>query len=123
MKIIIFIVGLITDLILVWLFFWLWSKNHIDISKLWFCLSHRFNFLCFLKSLKICGTAIFLTINFNRSLVLGIIGVLAAIYIPSLNKLPARPLSFSDWRVIGGLAIINVALIEFVKYYFIQKIK
>lgn len=130
MKIIIFIVGLITDLILVWLFFWLWSKNHnIEYiqTMVFACLaidSISYVFCC--KSLR---KNLWNSNLFNNKLLigawfLGIIGVLAAIYIPSLNKLLGTiPLSFSDWRVIGGLAIINVALIEFVKYYFIQKDK
>jgi len=55
---------------------------------------------------------------------LGLIGLFSALYIPFLNNLLGTvPLPFSSWLLIISLAVINTALIELVKYYFIKKDK
>ncbi|HPS40476.1 MAG TPA: HAD-IC family P-type ATPase, partial [Candidatus Woesebacteria bacterium] len=128
MKIIIFIVGLFTDLMLLGLFFWLWKQNHnIDYVRtmVFACLaidSISYVFCC--KSLK---KNLWHTNLFDNKLLLaawfvGIISLLSAIYIPILNRfLGTIPLPFSSWYIIVGLAIINVVLIEVVKHYFIVR--
>lgn len=55
---------------------------------------------------------------------LSVVGLLSAIYLPFLNRLLGTvAISLSSWLIIGGLALINVVLIEVVKYYFIVKHK
>jgi len=128
MKVIIFVVGLITDLILLGLFFWLWNKNHsIEYvqTMIFACLaidSILYVFCC--KSLRknLWNINIFDNKFLIGAWVWGVIGLLFAIYIPALNKLLGTvPVSFFDWCIIGGLGIVNVVLIEVVKYYFIKK--
>ncbi|OGZ18726.1 MAG: hypothetical protein A2175_00355 [Candidatus Nealsonbacteria bacterium RBG_13_42_11] len=130
MKIIIFVIGLITDLILLGLFFWLWNENHnIEYVRtmIFACLaidSISYVFCC--KSLR--RNLWNINLFDNKLLIgawfLGIVGLLSAIYVPVLNKLLSTiPLAFSDWFIIGGLGVINVVLIEVVKYYFIVKHK
>jgi len=128
MKIIIFIVGLFTDLLLLGLFFWLWKQNHnIDYVRtmVFACLaidSISYVFCC--KSLKknLWHTNLFDNKLLIAAWFVGMIGLLSAIYIPILNRfLGTIPLPFSSWYIIVGLAIINVALIEVVKHYFIVR--
>jgi len=58
------------------------------------------------------------------SWIIGIIGLLSAIYIPSLNNiLGTIPLGLNAWAIVIVLAIINIVLIEGVKYYFIARHK
>jgi P-type Ca2+ transporter type 2C len=130
MKIIIFIIGLITDLILLSLFFWL-SKKSLDLNYMrtiiFACLaidSISYVFCC--KSLRhnLWKIKLFDNKLLVWSWVIGIIGLLSAIYIPGLNNLlGTTPLGLNAWAIIIVLAIINVALIEGVKYYFIARHK
>jgi len=126
MKVIIFIVGLLTDLLLLGLFLWLVGKNY-DIKYIQTMIfaglaidSIFYVFCC--KSLR---KNLWQIDIFNNKLLIvawfvGLAGLLSAIYIPALNQLLGTvPLPASSWLVIVGLAIANVGLIEAAKYYFI----
>jgi Ca2+-transporting ATPase len=128
MKIIIFVVGLMTDFLLLALTCWLWGSNldteHIR-TIIFACLafdSISYVFCC--KSLK---KNLWHTDAFNNNLlvfswIFGLSALLLAIYLPVFNKLLGTvPLSFSTWLLIVGLGVINVTLIEAVKYYFIVR--
>ncbi len=130
MKVIIFVVGLLTDMLLLGLFFWLIGKNY-DIKYVQTMIfaglaidSIFYVFCC--KSLR--KNLWHINIFNNKPLIgacfVGLAGLLAAIYIPVLNQLLGTvPLPASSWRVIVGLALANVALIEAAKYYFIANHK
>jgi Ca2+-transporting ATPase len=130
MKVIIFIVGLLTDLLLLGLFFWLVGKNY-DIKYIQTMIfaglaidSIFYVFCC--KSLR--KNLWHINIFNNKLLIVawfvGLAGLLSAIYIPALNQLLGTvPLPVSSWLVIVGLAIANVGLIEAAKYYFIANHK
>jgi Ca2+-transporting ATPase len=130
MKVIIFIVGLLTDLLLLGLFLWLVGKNY-DIKYIQTMIfaglaidSIFYVFCC--KSLR--KNLWHINIFNNKLLIVawfvGLAGLLSAIYIPALNQLLGTvPLPVSSWLVIVGLAIANVGLIEAAKYYFIANHK
>jgi Ca2+-transporting ATPase len=128
MKIIIFVVGLMTDFLLLALMCWLWGSNldaeHIR-TIIFACLafdSISYVFCC--KSLK---KNLWHIDTFNNKLlvfswIFGLSALLLAIYLPVLNKLLGTvPLSFTTWLLVVGLGVINVTLIEAVKYYFIAR--
>jgi len=128
MKIIIFAIGFLTDLMLLGLFFFLWNK-HYDLAYIRTVVfaglaidSIFYVFSC--KSLKRNLWNINLT---NNKLLIGawlvsVIAILTAIYLPLFNKfLGTVPLQSSSWLVILGLALVNTVLIELAKYYFISK--
>jgi len=128
MKAIIFIIGLITDLILLAIFFWLLNQTcsleflrtmifamlGIDsISYVFCCKSLRRN----LWQINIFDNKILVGVWF-----FGLVALLAAIYLPVFNTLLGTvPLPLSSWWLIIGLGLINVILIELTKKYFIAK--
>ncbi|MCK4473678.1 HAD-IC family P-type ATPase [Candidatus Parcubacteria bacterium] len=128
MKTIIFIIGLITDLILLGLFFWLWKQNH-DITyirtMIFACLTIDSLFYVFsCKSLK--RNLWHINPFSNKFLVIawviGIIMLVLAVYSPVLQTfLKTTPLGFADWLIIFALGIIELILIEAVKWHFITK--
>ena len=128
MKAIIFIIGLITDLILLALFFWLWNQNH-DISyirtMIFACLTIDSLFYVFsCKSLK--RNLWHINPFSNKFLVfawvIGIIMLILAIYNPILQTfLKTVPLNLADWLIILALGMTNLILIEITKWHFITK--
>ena len=51
----------------------------------------------------------------------GVLALIAAIYFPPLNMLlKTTPLYLDSWKIIIGMGVINIALIEFVKWIFIR---
>lgn len=130
MKIIIFVVGLITDLMLLGLFFWLWNNNYnIEYVRTMIFASLAIDSISYVFCCKSLRKNLW-NINFfdNKFLIgawfLGVVGLLSAIYLPFLNKLLGTiALPIFSWSIIVGLALINVFLIETVKYYFIVRHK
>jgi Ca2+-transporting ATPase len=128
MKAIIFIVGIITDFIVLGLFLWLLNKNYsIEYIRtmIFACLSMAsisYVFSC--KSLRknLWQINIFDNKLLNISWFVGLTGLIVALYVPALNNLLGTiPLSFYSWLVLIGLAVLNLIFIEITKYYFIVK--
>ena len=128
MKIIIFIIGLITDLVLLGLFFWLWGKNHDIIyvrTMIFACLTIDSLFYVFsCKSLR--RNLWHINPFSNKLLVLawafGVIMLIAALYLPPMQTLlKTVPLGFFDWLIVMSLGLIKLILIEVTKYYFIVR--
>ena len=128
MKVIIFIIGLITDLILLGLFFWLWSQNH-DIAyvrtMIFAALSIDSIFYVFsCKSLRknIWHMNIFSNKYLIIAWVISFFALVATIYVPVLSTLlKTVPLGFYDWMILIGLGLIELGLIETAKHYFIVR--
>jgi len=128
MKVIIFIIGLITDLILLGLFFWLWNQNH-DIAyvrtMVFAALSIDSIFYVFsCKSLR--KNIWHINIFSNKFLIIAWIvsffALFATIYAPILNTLlKTVPLGLYDWMILIGLGMIELGLIETAKHYFIVR--
>ncbi len=128
MKFIIVIIGVITDLILLGLFLWLWKQN-FDITyirtMIFACLS--IDSLLYVFCCKSLRKNLWHINPFSNKLlliaaVLGIIMLIAAVYWPILQTLLSTvPLSIYDWSIILVLGIIELAFIEAAKYYFIVR--
>ncbi|HPT08449.1 MAG TPA: HAD-IC family P-type ATPase [bacterium] len=130
MKIIIFIVGIVTDLFLLAIFFWLNKQNYvIEYTRtiIFACLAIDSIFYVF--SCKSLRKNIWHINLFNNKLLLGaclfsVLGLLTAIYLPVFNKLLGTvALPLSAWYIIGAVAIVNIFLIELAKYSFITRHK
>lgn len=128
MKIIIFAISFVTDLILLGLFLWLlqtsYSLQHIQtfifvglgITSLLYVFS--------IKSLRnnIWEYNIFSNKYLVGSVVIGFLLLIAAVYTPLFQTLfHTVSLSFIDWVALIALGLINTLLIEITKWYFIQK--
>lgn len=128
MKIIIFIVGIVTDLFLLAIFFWL-NKHNYDIqyirTLIFVCLSVDSIFYVFCcKSLR--KNIWHINILNNKLIIVswfvGLAGIIGAVYIPVLNRfLDTVPLHLEAWYLVAGVAVFNVALIEIAKHYFIVR--
>ena len=129
MKFLIFIIGIITDVLLLSLFFWLitfssYQDSHIR-SIIFAALTIDSIFYIFsCKSLRhnIWKINLFSNKFLIFSWLFGLIALLAALYFPPLQVLlKTEPLNFFDWQLILGLGFLNIALIEFTKWYFISR--
>ena len=126
MKVIIFVIGLITDLILLGLFFWLWRQDH-DIAHIrtmvFACLAIDSIFYVFCcKSLR--RNLWHINLFSNKLLILawivGFVALISALYLPVFQTLlKTVPLGLFDWLILISLGIIEVILIEAAKHYFI----
>jgi Ca2+-transporting ATPase len=130
MKAIIFVIGIITDLILLGLFFWLLKLNYdLQYIQTMIFAALSIDSLFYIFSCRSLRRNIWEINPFsNKFLILawivGIIALLAALYVPFLqNLLRTVPLGMSDWLIIIALGIIEIILIEATKYHFIKKIK
>ncbi len=129
MKTLIFVIGLITDFLLLGLFFWLYKYSNYEtihirtiifsglaIDSLFYvfsCKSLRRN-IWHINPLsnKVLAFAWFL----------GIAMLLVAIYFPPLQiLLKTYPLNLADWGLLLGLGLVNVILIEATKWHFIVR--
>ena len=130
MKVIIFIIGIFTDLILLGLFLWLW-KGNTDMqyvrTMIFACLG--IDSLFYVFSCKSLRRNIWQINPFsNKFLVvvvaLGFLMLVGGVHFPVFQTLlKTVPLGFQDWLIILGLGIINMILIEATKWYFISKRK
>lgn len=129
MKSLILIIGLITDLFVLVLFYWLLRFSHYEIQHIRTIMfaalaidSLFYVFSC--KSLR--KNVWHINLFSNKFLVLSwIIGVamlMFSIYFPSLQAiLRTTPLNFFDWSLLLSLGFLNLFLIEMAKWYFIAK--
>ncbi|HDZ54666.1 MAG TPA: HAD family hydrolase [Candidatus Nealsonbacteria bacterium] len=132
MKVLIFIIGIITDIILLGLFFWLikysgYRITHIQ-SMIFVGLTIGSLFYVFsCKSLRknIWSINIFSNKFLIFSWFIGVIALLAALYLEPLQKLLGTEplLNPFDWVLLLSLGLLNLLLIEGAKYYFIRKKK
>ncbi len=130
MRVLIFIIGIVTDLILLGLLFWLLRTNYsIEYLRTMVFAMLAIDSIFFVFSCKSLRKNIWRINLFDNRLLLlgwllGVTALLAAIYLPIFNVfLETVPLCLSAWSVILGLGLTNIALIELVKYYFIIRKK
>ncbi len=129
MRVLIFVIGIITDLLLIGLFFWLLKFSEYEISHIRSIIfaalaidSIFYIFAC--KSLR--KNIWQINIFSNRFLILAwifaVMILIAGLYLPSLQTLlKTEPLNIFDWQLILILGFLNIALIEATKYYFIVR--
>jgi len=128
MKVIIFIIGILTDLVLLGLFFWLWKQNHdINYVRTMVFGGLAINSLFYVFSCKSLRRNIWHINPFSNKFLVGAVAVglimlVLAIYLPILQVLlKTAPLYFYDWLILFSLGIINIVLIEITKYHFIVR--
>ena len=129
MKVLIFIIGLITDILLLGLFLWLWKYSDYEIQHIQSIIfaalaidSILYVFSC--KSLRknIWNINLFSNKFLIFSWIVGLIALLAALYLPVLQTLlKTVPLNIYDWKLVLGVGLSNLILIEVTKWYFITK--
>jgi len=128
MKVIIFIIGIFTDLILLGLFFWLWQKNH-DISyvRTMVFAALAINSLFYVFSCKSLRKNLWHINPFSNrflvgAVVIGFLMLIIAIYLPFLQTLlKTVPLGPFEWLILIGLGLVNIVSIEITKWFFITK--
>ena len=129
MKTLIFIIGFITNIFLLGLFFWLTKYSGYEISHTRSIIfaglavdSIFYVFSCKSLSKNLWQINPFSNKFLILSWIFGVLMLLAALYTPFLQVfLKTVPLNFFDWQLILGLGIMNIILIEAVKWYFINK--
>jgi len=128
MKAIIFAIGIMTDLLLLGLLWWLINEGHepnhmrtiifaaLGIDSLFYIFS------CKNLRKNIWQINPFSNMFLNVSWLVGVLALVGAVYIPALNVLLGTvALDFEEWMLVLGLGIANLALIEAAKYYFIAR--
>jgi len=130
MKSIIFAIGIITDFLLLGLFFWLYyHKFPMDHIRTIIFAGLGIDSLFFIYGCKNLHKNIWRTNIFsNKYLILSSVfrlgAILAAIYVPLLQKLlKTIPLSLFEWFYVVIIGLLNLALIELVKLIFIKEKK
>jgi len=128
MKALIFIIGLMTDFLLLGLFFWLWQKNgDIFYVRTMILAGLSIDSLFYVFSCKSLRKNIWhINLLSNKLLVFswlfGVLMLVSAIYFPLFQTLlKTQPMNFNDWLIILGLGTLNLALIEITKHHFIVK--
>lgn len=129
MKVLIFIIGLITDVLLLSLFFFLLKYSGYEISHIRSVIfagltidSLFYIFSC--KSLRRNLWQVNLLSNkfLIFSWLFGIVMLLIALYLPFFQELlKTVPLNLVDWGLVLGLGFLDMLLIEATKHYFIAR--
>lgn len=131
MKILIFVIGIITDLLLLALFFWLFKFSGYKISHIRSVIfaALAIDSIFYIFSCKSLRKNIWqINLLSNRFLILAwlfaILVLLAGLYLSPLQiLLRTEPLNFFDWQLVFGVGFLNLFLIEITKWFFITKKK
>ena len=129
MKVIIFIIGLFTDLILLGLFFWLLKRNLTNLAyvRTMIFAALGVDSLFYVFSCRSLRRSIWHINPFSNKLLvlawlIGFLTLLAALYLPVFQTLlKTIPLELFDWFVLIILGLIELISIEGAKYYFITR--
>ncbi len=129
MRVIIFIIGIVTDILLLLLFVWFWKYQAVSLehARTLIFVGLGINSLFFVFSCKNLKKNIWqYNILDNRfltaSVFIGIALFVLPVYLPLLQGiLNLAPLRIFDWELLGLLAIANVVLIECAKWIFIRR--
>ncbi len=129
MKGIIFIIGIVTDLILLGLFLYLLNNTNYAIEHIrtfiFFALvidSFFFIFSCRNLNKNVWQYNPFSNKFLNWTVLASFLLMVCVIYIPFLqNVFETVALDATDWLLLIGLGLLNVFLIEIMKYFFIRK--
>lgn len=128
MKVIIFLIGILTDLVLFGLFYGLWKiTGNLTYSRTMTFAGLAVDSLFYVWSCKSLRSSLwqknpFKNKFFNIGIVFSFITLIVALYVPFLQKiLRTIPLGLWDWFILFVLGIINIILIEIVKYIFIVR--
>jgi len=129
MKALIFIIGIITDLFLLALFFYLLKYSNYEIPHVRTIIfaALAIDSLFYVFSCKSLRRNIWHINPFSNKFLVyawtfGVFALVGAIYLPPFQTLlKTVPLNFFDWGLLLALGFINLILIEATKYYFIVR--
>jgi len=129
MKAIILGIGVITNILLLGLFFYLLTNSNYEIGHIRSIMfaalttgSLLYVFSCKSFSKQIWETNLFNNKTLIYTVFFGLLALIAAIYTPFLQIiLKTESLYLVDWLLLFGLAIVNLILIELIKYIWIKK--
>lgn len=123
MKIMIFIIGIFTDILLFGMFWYFWDiTKDIDYVRTIIFVGLGVNSLLVVWSCRSMRYSIFQKNPFENKFLFGAVAIgflmfFVALYTPFFqNVLRTVPLGLFEWGVILSLGLINVLLIEIVKY-------
>lgn len=142
MKVLMFIVGIIDDLVLVLIFLWLYRGGGV-LPELRSTLIHNRDLLTYIRTVVFNALAIDtifvifackslrksiweMNLLNNKLLLLSVftalVFLLGAIYLPLFQQLlDTVPLTFSDWGLVLTISLLDMVMIEITKYIFIVK--
>jgi len=131
MKVIIFGVGIVLNLLLLGLYFWLFKFTDYDLSHIRSIIfvGLAIDSLFFIFSCKSLHHNIWqIDIFSNRFLIIcwiiGFLMLISALYLPPFQfLLKTTSLNFFDWMLLLGIGLISLLSIEIAKWYFIVKRK
>lgn len=129
MKVIIFVIGTVTNLFLLLLYLFLtqysgYTLGHIR-TIIFICLA--FSSLFFVASCRSLRKNIWQINPFSNIMIIGawvfgVLMLLAAVYLKPLQLLlKTEPLSLIDWQIVVVLGVVNIVMIEVVKWLFTRK--
>ena len=129
MKVLIFIIGLLTDLFLLGLFFCLLKYSNYSLSHIRSVIfaGLAIDSLFYVFSCRSLRRNLWHINPFSNKFLIGawLFGLsmlMAALYIsPFQNLLRTVPLTIFDWQLLLALGFVNMALIEATKWHFIAK--
>ncbi|MDA1337659.1 MAG: HAD-IC family P-type ATPase [bacterium] len=130
MKVIIFGISIITDLLLFLLFLFLLSTPYtLEHTQTILFVGLGLGSLFYVFSIRSLRKNIWQYNPFSNlwvtgAVILGLLLLLIAVYLPLFQLfLGTVALTLLDWSILIALALLNVLLIEAVKWYYIKKIK
>lgn len=128
MKFIIFVVGMLTNFILFFLFYYLWKIDYpLERIRSIMFVGLIIDSLFFIFSCKNLRKNIWeYSIFDNKYLLITIaccfLVMVAAIYLPVFNwLLKTTPLNYIEWIILFMFGFLNLVMIEISKYYFIKQ--
>ncbi len=128
MKTLISMIGIFTTLTLLGLFFYFWNiTGDIDYVRTIIFVGLGVDSLCYIFACRTLRHSIFKNNPFQNkfldlSVAAGLLMLALALYVPFLQKiLKTVPLGAGEWFLLIGFGIINIILIEIVKYIFIVR--
>jgi P-type Ca2+ transporter type 2C len=126
MKVIIFAIGLITDLMLLGLLYWfMYQGLEISYIRTMIFAALAIDSLFYVFSCRSLRKGIFHINPLKNKFLLfswifGVFALLVALYVPFFNSLlKTVPLNFIDWMILIFLGVTEIIFIEIVKHYFI----
>jgi len=129
MKVLIFLIGFITDVFLLALFYYLLKYSNYEIAHIRSIIftALTIDSLFYVFSCKSLRKNIWqINLFSNKILIItwlfGVTMLLGALYLgPLQTLLKTVPLNLFDWGLVLSLGILNIILIEATKYYFIAR--
>ena len=132
MKTLIFIIGIVTDILLLGLFIWLfkiYGIAKIDYIRTMIFAGLAIDSLFFVFSCRslrhnLWQINVFSNKLLNMAVIVSFIILFGSIYLPFMQNLfDTVPLVLGDWILLFLLGVLNVTLIELTKWYFISRHK